>query len=560
MSSLVFKELIIFSPIEELAKIVELKPGLNVITSLRKDGNDLGKSIIAKSFYHCLGADCLFDTKFDASNKVFIVILECEGVEYTIYRSGSLFKMFGPERQLLWTTSHRHELGALLYEQFGFAIWLPSRSENKIEITPPAYSYTPYFIDQNHYNGSSFKSFDNLGQYPAFKESLIYTLTGAYDEEYFTIKAEKEPLASQQNDTAALINLNRAMAEHVSNELSELGYSADMDTLEKDCARYETDYKQIAAQLNGIRNQLYALREERSQLDWALTGAKALGKRLNKYVDNFDGEKCPLCNNDIQDSISIRISACVTHTDALLLGDELEKELHDVERDIIRKEKAYQQYLDKLEALKRGMSDTRKASLTATQIDGLTMLSKKLTDELGQLENKYKQLEEALKIILAKLEDYSEVKADIDRRYIDVIARYVDELNLQSIDINKIKNIGNRFEADGSNAPLATVAWYFTLLKLKDEFNPTRINLPLILDSPMNVEADDEKYDAQYGLVFTTFKYQHQMLVTGLGLANSSVVPKEANVIVLDNKKYHLLNSKDFKETKDLVFEYMEQH
>lgn len=52
MSDLTFKKLVIFSPIEELAKVVELKPGLNIVTSLRKDGNDLGKSIIAKSFYH----------------------------------------------------------------------------------------------------------------------------------------------------------------------------------------------------------------------------------------------------------------------------------------------------------------------------------------------------------------------------------------------------------------------------------------------------------------------------------------------------------------------------
>lgn len=72
MSDLTFKKLVIFSPIEELAKVVELKPGLNIVTSLRKDGNDLGKSIIAKSFYHCLGADCIFDSKFDVDNKVFV--------------------------------------------------------------------------------------------------------------------------------------------------------------------------------------------------------------------------------------------------------------------------------------------------------------------------------------------------------------------------------------------------------------------------------------------------------------------------------------------------------
>lgn len=71
MSSLVFKKLIIFSPLEDLAKQVDLKAGLNIITSQKKDGNDLGKSILAKSFYHCLGADCRFDDDFNHKKKVF---------------------------------------------------------------------------------------------------------------------------------------------------------------------------------------------------------------------------------------------------------------------------------------------------------------------------------------------------------------------------------------------------------------------------------------------------------------------------------------------------------
>lgn len=107
---------------------------------------------------------------------------------------------------------------------------------------------------------------------------------------------------------------------------------------------------------------------------------------------------------------------------------------------------------------------------------------------------------------------------------------------------------------------MATVAWYFSLLKLKDEFNSDRINLPLILDSPMNVEADDEKYDMHYRLIFDTFEYQHQMLVTGLGLAGSTIVPDGANIIVLENKKYELLNREDFEKSKEFVFACMEQH
>ncbi|WP_305296933.1 hypothetical protein [Parvibacter caecicola] len=560
MSSLIFKRLIVFSPVEEKAKIVDLKPGLNIVTSVQKDGNDLGKSILAKSFYHCLGADCLFDNKFDAVNKIFSLTLEFEDKGYTLYRSHTLFKLFDSDGSLLWETSHRHRLAELLYEQFGYAIWLPARESKEIEIAPPAYSYAPYFIDQNHYNGSNFNSFDSLGQYLDYKGNLIYTFTGAYDEDYFEIRAQKDPLESQQKNARKALDLNIAMAEHISEELAGLGYSTDMVTLNTDCDAHEAEYKNLSQQLGKLRDKLYELREKRAHLFLALNGAEALGKHFDKRIEAFDGNTCPICNNEITSDISIRVAACVTHADILILGDELRKELEGVERQIARRESRYKDVLHNLNILKSTMRTIKEADLTAIQIEGLTRLDEKLTFERGALEREFDDLDKRLTDIDKLLKGYSEEKTKVNDRYIELISSYTHELNLQSVNLDKIKHVTDRFNADGSNAPLATVAWYFSLLRLKEELNPERVSLPLILDSPMNVEADDEKYDMHYRQIFTKFQYPHQMLVTGLGLANSSVVPSDANIIVLENEKYHLLNRDDFDEAKEFMFECMEQH
>ena len=74
MARINFMKLIIASPSEETAKIICFESNLNVITSNRKKGNDLGKSVITKSLYHCMGADCKFDDKFDVNSK----ILDCQ--------------------------------------------------------------------------------------------------------------------------------------------------------------------------------------------------------------------------------------------------------------------------------------------------------------------------------------------------------------------------------------------------------------------------------------------------------------------------------------------------
>lgn len=559
MSGLRFKRLIIFSPTEELAKSIDLTPGLNVITTRRIDGNDCGKSILAKGLYHCLGADCKFDSKFNAANKVFVLTIDYGGKDFTIYRNGTFFKMFDSDLKMLWNESNRHELGMRLYDQFGIAIWLPSRS-GVTEITPPAYSFASYFIDQGCYSGSEYRSFEGLGQYADYKTRLIYEFTGVYDEDYFGVAVEKEALEKEIEEVKDSIALNKTLNEHVDRELSGLGYSPDMLALDRDCNTHESDYRDLSNQLNKLRNKLYTLREQHAETAMALEGAVALGKRLDKGIDKYDGKTCPICSSRLDDSLSARISICVAHTDALFLEDELAKELRDLERSIKREEVRYKERLEELNSLKASMEVLSKSKATAVQAEGLVRLSNRFSEERGTLEVRLDKSYNGLEGVLKKLADYNESKSELNKRYCELLTNYVARLNLQSIDLSKIKTISNRVSASGSNAPLATVSWYFSILQLKDEFNSERPCLPLVLDSPLNVEADMEKYESHYEVIFKEFQYKHQMLVTGLGLAESSIVPEDANIIVLENEKYELLNSEDYKQVRDFVFSCMEQH
>ena len=73
MSKMIFKKLYIFSIPEKKARAITFEEGKNIITSSAIDGTDRGKSVIMKSLYHTMGADCFFDDKWDDSNKTYIV-------------------------------------------------------------------------------------------------------------------------------------------------------------------------------------------------------------------------------------------------------------------------------------------------------------------------------------------------------------------------------------------------------------------------------------------------------------------------------------------------------
>ena len=64
----------------------------------------------------------------------------------------------------------------------------PDRSNDKLEVTPPVYNYLPFFVDQDHYEGSKYSSFKNLQQYSDFKDSVLFYHLGIYDEKYFEYK------------------------------------------------------------------------------------------------------------------------------------------------------------------------------------------------------------------------------------------------------------------------------------------------------------------------------------------------------------------------------------
>src|SRR5689334_17046948 len=93
-NKLFINSLWIFELTNKLAKNVQFKDGINIITSDKVNGNDLGKSILLKSLYHTLGADSIFDDQWEALPKVYIVNIIINGNEFYIFRYNKIFKIF----------------------------------------------------------------------------------------------------------------------------------------------------------------------------------------------------------------------------------------------------------------------------------------------------------------------------------------------------------------------------------------------------------------------------------------------------------------------------------
>lgn len=87
MKQLIINKLYIFSIKERKARSIPFQKGRNVITSSSIDGTKKGKSVILKSIYYTLGADCYFEDKWNVNDKIFIMDFSVANVNYWTVKS-----------------------------------------------------------------------------------------------------------------------------------------------------------------------------------------------------------------------------------------------------------------------------------------------------------------------------------------------------------------------------------------------------------------------------------------------------------------------------------------
>ena len=158
-----------------------------------------------------------------------------------MYRSADLYKFFDAERKLIFVSTHSQELAEQLKKFTNFAVMLPGRTNEKLEITPPVYNYLPYYLDQDHYDGSKYSSFKNLQQYPNFKDFVLFYHLGIYDEEYFDAVRLKERLVDECNTHKQRLDVLVAMQEDIDARIGTSAYSSGIDSLKKEVDLYKNE-------------------------------------------------------------------------------------------------------------------------------------------------------------------------------------------------------------------------------------------------------------------------------------------------------------------------------
>ncbi|KAA0761720.1 hypothetical protein [Bacillus sp. TE8-1] len=553
MNRLLMNSLWIFELKNKLAKRVDFKKGINIVTSDQEDGNDVGKSVLLKSLYHTLGADGIFDDKWEEISKVYIVSIDVNGDEYYIHRYNKIFKIFTKDFQKLFETNNRLELSYFLKEIYGFCVRLPDRDDNRLEITPPVFSYLLNYVDQDYMSGSKFSSFKALTQYTNIKEDTIYNHFGIYNEEYFEASKLIEQLKKEEKNLSEEKKIIDSMLKRIKEYLKGMDVTSNLESLNIELEKSKQEYTEIVINLKKAKNSLITLRNEKMELEESIKDLLKLKKSKEGEVQKVNEGVCPTCSQYIDD-IGLRISEHSELEDFVIMKNQLDELLLEANRKLEKKEVHYTNLLQKFDEFEKGMSINQGSISDALKHRGYIETQDSMIKEYGIVENKLSINKADIQTQKKILTKCSELKKKANALYEGYMIDSINKFGLEEISLNKVKSIKNNLTPRGSNIPISTIIWYFNLLKIKDELNSESIKFPLVLDSPNNVELDENKRKALFNYIFTNKNEDTQLILSTLGFDLKDYKEiKFSRIIKLENKKYGLLNTVDYENNRDIL-------
>lgn len=557
---MIFNTLYVFSPREKMAKTASFSEGVNVVTSSQADGTDRGKTVLLRSLYHALGADAYFDSKWKAEPKIYILQFSIDDHVYFIFRSGNLFKLFNEQKERISSVIHASDLAAELEKITGFAMKLPNRNENTLEITPPVYNYLPFYIDQDHYDGSKFSSFENLGQYSNYKEAVLFSHFGVYDEIFFDLVKQKELIGSDINKLNDRMRVLHAVQEDILAKIGTGAYSGNIDALKRELKQHQREYSEIVDKLNKCKAKLFELRDKSYELTRLISEVNKSERTNDVEIQQLRKHRCPECNSIITDTVRLKSKRFNFAEDIVIVRTEIATSLLDINQSIQTEEARYADLLTTMRLFEERVKMNSTEINDIVRYKGLCEIRDSVITERTEVQDNIDEKENTLKEIEKELKKYAVKKKKATGRYISILTQERTAFCIEEITIESIKKLSSVFIGSGSNKNISTIIWHMAIIQVRNEFNKDAIRFPFVIDSPNNVETDDEKKFKVIQYILDHASISPQMIISAIGFVpeDYSLDDKSINIIYLSNEKWHLLNEQDYHQNYNLLKELSE--
>ena len=490
MSSMYFKDILIADIDKLTARFVEFQSGLNVVTSA---DNHVGKSSLVKSLYHALGAEVKFDNTWSKSTKVTAVRVVVNDSEYRFVRFARKFAIFQGDKLIFMTGSVTKGLAPKLEELFDFSIYLAEKNDaKKIIQAPPAFTFMPYYIDQDIGWSGLYESFLSLDQFEK-KERIksVYFHLGLYTKWTIEKMGERDRLKDAIAELQKREKEIRVTLKALLDEIQNLIIADNEEELEKHLTVPKDRIAALVDAAGKVRNRIQELQITLQQHEYQLTIIKEYQKmKIPEEAEKKSLHTCPRCGYAFDDEIYTLVRSSYNHSNEEYLLQQIELIIESIKAELQKQEQEYVRLMAELREQEKAYDESQDAYDAYIRHRGLRETVRKYQMELAENVINQRDKEDEIKKINKALRKI-EGKKDIEASYVDHVKENIIRLNAWDASFEGKIKLLTPITAQGSLEGKIVLSQYIGLFQTMDGIQSSVIRFPFVVDSPRGNEASD---------------------------------------------------------------------
>ena len=523
MKSLIFRELWILSKAEKAGVNLSLGPNMNLLIG----ANDVGKSTLIKSFYHCLGADTpqINNTVWKKANPIYCVKFEVDGQAFHVVRDEKYFGVFDANKQLM--SRHvgiggENGIAGFMNKLLRFDIELERQANGKLGIAGPAFYFLPFYVDQDEGWSTSWSSFVGLQQFSSYRKLMLEYHLGVRPQSYYDAKRREiehqEQLDDIQRERISMQSARNSVEKRkvrTQVDLDPAEFRAELETV---VDKYNSIYAQqqvVLSRLKDVRNQRNAVDTELDVLRKAISELEA-DYRYSESPETPDVVGCPTCGTEFCNSFVERFGILddVDHCHALV--DQWLKKRSDITVQLQQVEDEYKLVSGQLQEVEATLART-KENVTLSELiasEGMKEMIRTLNSDIQEMLGREEVINDRLSENAQGLKVDSTRKKEIVTWYKARMKEYLNALNVGVLSEDDYQSLERQIKnnALGSDLPRALLAQYFAFLSTMNQFN-SFVLCPMLIDSPFQQEQDPTNRKAILDFIFSNKLPDQQMIL-----------------------------------------------
>lgn len=557
MKEMYFDNILIADIVEKTAHFHKFKKGFNVVTS---QDNHVGKSSLLKSLYFAMGAEVDFDNVWNKTTKLYIVDFYIDEIKFRLARWQKAFALFRGIELILTTKSVSRDLAREFEKIFSFAVYMANKKTNKTELAPPAFTFMPYYIDQDRGWSGLYESFSNIDQYkkPDRIKSLYYHL-GIYTRSTVELMAKRDILKDKLEQLKAEEEKSRITIESLYTEIQNLVPADSIEELERNLLIPKERIALLVSRIGEIRNKIQSLEiilyQHEHQLE-VIQEYRKIKDGVSVRENRDEIYICPKCGYSFDEEIYSVVRASYNLQNEDYMYKQIKQIISSIASELEKYKENYVSLMDELKQQEQAYDEKQDSYEVYLRQRGLQGSVKHFTEQLGK--NIYKQ-EAYGKKIKAIDKDIRKLpnKKEVEENYIENVRLNIIKLDAWNSAYDGNIKLLKPIKAQGTLENKIILAQMVGLFQTMQYFRTNTILFPLVVDSPRAKEASHTSSKDILKLIFE-MDYLPQVILATVDYSDfEDEIKRRAKVTVLSEKR-KLLNDDTYREYQSTIEELQE--